>query len=310
MSNDVTIHDTEATESADLAIVLSQVPSITVTGLETFRERISQVEELFSGYADGAIEVSAKNLTQLKRERAWLRNVQKSADQKRKDAKAAYMAPVDEFAALLKSELEPVDRLIGDIDTAVKAYEEEERIAKAAEIREHFYEFGGFLADAIDYELVADPKWANRSVSTEKAKAELEAKLIRVKDELDALDMLSLDYATEAREEYVATLDFARAVSKNKELLERAERAAALKAEQDAYNAANQPELTEVAPPPTPEAEEPAAPAVAAPTAASGVNPADVERDWTIHVRTTRAGVENLAQIIKAAGYTGRITKE
>ena len=313
MSSEITaIRDTEAVESTELTIAIPEIPSIALRNVEWFRAKIAQLEALFSGYDDG-VTVDAKTYAQAKKERAWLRNVQKSVDQKRKDAKAAYMKPVDDLAELLKAETESVERYIEIIDAAVKDFEDTEKVEKLNAIREHYYSFGGFLADAIDPEVVFDPKWSNRSVTLEKAKSELEEKLIRIKDELDSLDMLSLAYGDEARAEYYATIDFARAIARDKELYDRAERAKEEKAARDAYNQATQRTLYDAeaeaqaraSSEPVNDAVAAAERAQAACAARDGIDPVDRARNWTIHIRATRREVERLAGIIKESGITG-----
>lgn len=304
LSNDIDARDTEAISdtSTDLAVRYAGIPSIQVLGLDGLKERIASVVEMLDGWRVEDMG-TAENLKIAKKQRAFLRNIAKSVDQKRKDAKSAYMAPVEEFAATMTETLAPVNDLVGRIDAMVKQAEAAERDRRTHELREHWYEFAGALADAIDYELIADPKWLNKSVNLMTAYEEIQAAASRVAAELETLDGLSLAHPLEAKAEYLATLDLSRAIARDKELTEQEARAAELAATKARYEEAQaQARASE-----TVEAAQRAAAASIAAHEAAAATPAQPVREWCITFTGTRDQALTVAETLKSLGLKGSI---
>jgi hypothetical protein len=265
-------------EAHDL-VIISEHPG---EGIEAnFGALKAHLDGILANYV-GAV-VTEEYVPQAKKDRAYLNGLSASLEQRRKEVKQRYMAPVTAFEAKVAELVAPIREASTAIDTQVKAFEDRERADKRAELVKHYNDFAGALAEAVPFERIEDPKWTNKTCNLMTAFAEIEAGIERrVKDEA-TLTELNLPHAVEAKAEYFATLDLSRAIARSKEIdaqLEAAAKVEAAKVEAAAYRA-------------EPEAVEPSSP------------PGAVE--WTFTIRCTRAQLDAILATVKTMGLHGRV---
>ena len=259
-----------------------------------FPEIAAKIAEITDLYA-GAI-VSLDYLPQAKKDRAYLNGLVKSVDQRRIEAKKAYMQPYDAFEAQVKALLAPVREASANLDAQIKTLEEQEKANKRMRLVLYYEGMAGALLEAVPFDRIEDPSWLNKTCHLEDAYAAIDAIIEHIFRDEQALDGLDLSHPREAKAELFATLDLSRAIARSKALDE--QEAAARRIEE--AKAANLAALK--APTPAPELEPEPAPVVAAP-------PVEAPATWHLEVTCTRAQLDTLIAYLRDQGITGRAVK-
>lgn len=164
-----------------------------------------------------------------KKDRAELNKMVTALEDKRKEIKSLCLAPYEKFEKQMKELVAIVKEPIAVIDSQVKAYEEEQRAKKVAEIKEYYATKG---CD-IDLDKFYDKKWENATTTMSAVKTAIDKKV----DEINAdIKILSAepDYSFEALDVYKRTLDIRYAMSEIQRLKDQAQRKAEYEAQKQA----------------------------------------------------------------------------
>lgn len=204
-------------------------------------------------------------ITQAKKDRAALNKLATAIDDKRKDMKARYLQPYQEFEAQAKELAQMVKDQAAEIDAQVKAYEQHRKDVKLASIKELYTAVIGKLAPLVPYEKLHDPKWLNVTASMTTITDEMGAKIEKAAAGLKAIDELGLDedIAEQVKGVFLRDFDFAAAVAEKNRIIKQREELARYKAVQTAQDAQKA-----VQGKPTPESVQERAQAVSAQSAA------------------------------------------
>ncbi len=159
-----------------------------------------------------------------------------------------------------------VERAIDNIDTQVKDYEQRQRDAKTAKIREFYEENIYDLAEYLPFERLFRPEWANVSTTMKSVKESILDTIQKVAEGLAILNEVESPYAGDMKKVFLRTYDIGAAMTERNRLeaeaenrrlymeeqeRRKAEREAARKAEAERVMAAGrnqQPEPEYVAP--------------------------------------------------------------
>ncbi len=152
-------------------------------GLEAYKGRV---------YTDDTIALA-------KKDRATLNKLAEAIDTKRKEMKAKYLEPYEEFEGQTKELKAMIKDQVAEIDAQVKAHEKFKKAAKLEGIKIELYgPMIGKLADLVPYEKLHDPKWLNVSTSISTISTELGGKIDRIISGLETID--KLDYPADVKE--------------------------------------------------------------------------------------------------------------
>lgn len=213
------IEEAEVMESRELAVTLKPGKPI-ATDWTHIDKKIADVLELYGG-----VTVELSYLKQAKNDRAFLNALVASVEQKRKDAKAAYMEAYLAFEAEVKEHLAPVREASAAIDRQIKDLEAIERQEKRDNLAAYWEGCAGALAEVVPFSRILDDKWLNKSVSTRSVMEEMDKLVERIATDDQTLDSLQLSHHIEAKAEYFATLDLSKAIARSKQLDEQEEAA-------------------------------------------------------------------------------------
>lgn len=162
---------------------------------------------------------SDDQIKEAKKDRAELNKLVKTLEDKRKEIKSLCLAPYEKFEKQMKELVSVVNEPISVIDEQIKAYEDEQRQKKIAEIKAYY----DSKSCEIELDKFYDKKWENVSTSMSSIKEAIDKKC----DEIEA-DMKILadetEYQFEAVEAYKNTLDIRYALNEIKRLKELAQR--------------------------------------------------------------------------------------
>lgn len=168
-----------------------------------------------------------------KADKAALNKLRKAMNDERIRMEREYMQPFAEFKGKVNELIAMVDKPVRLIDEQVRDFEERRREEKRKRIEESWK--GLLQADkvpaGVEFRRIFDEKWLNASVSMKLIGDEMAAKMDKIVEELAVIRALP-EYAYEAEQMYLGTLDLAKAMAEAQRLRAMAERKAAHEAEQ------------------------------------------------------------------------------
>nr|DAE43189.1 MAG TPA: Protein of unknown function (DUF1351) [Caudoviricetes sp.] len=176
-------------------------------GLEAYRGRV---------YTEDTV-------TEAKRDRATLNKLAQAIEDRRREMKAVYLAPYDQFEKQAKELVEMVKNQSREIDAQIKTYDRQRREEKLARIKIELYApMIGDLAEAIPYEKLHDPKWLNVTVSMTAVSEALAAKIESIRSGFAALHKLDVppDVLHQIHAEFAKDFDLAAAIAAKDRILE------------------------------------------------------------------------------------------
>lgn len=176
-----------------------------------------------------------------KKDRATLNKLVQAIDAKRKEMKALYLQPYEEFEAQVKELAEMIKKVSREIDAQVKAYENYCKEQKLALIKSEIYApIIGTLAELIPYEQLHNPKWLNVTTSMAAIGEEMARKVGKITDGLSAIDSLKLtpDVEKTIKGVFLRDFDLAAALAERERIEKQHEALARYEAERTAQEAA------------------------------------------------------------------------
>ena len=170
-----------------------------------------------------------ETINEAKKDRANLNKLADAIDTKRKEMKAMYLQPYEEFEKQAKELTAMVKNQSAEIDAQVKAFEEFRKGEKRKSIKALYEELIGDLAGLIPYERLHNPKWLNVTTSEASIRGELEGKIDGIIIGLASINSLNLepDIAEQIKRVFLTNFDLAAALTERERIeKQRAELAA------------------------------------------------------------------------------------
>lgn len=139
------------------------------------KELIFNFEELYTLISEKTekyrnLIVTEDGIAEAKKDRANLRKLADALNAEKIAQKKVFMKPYDEFEAKVKQLIDLCKVPANAIDVQIKAFEEEKKAEKKAELEQHFIQNIGEAAEYVSFDDVFDPKWLNATVAVETAK--------------------------------------------------------------------------------------------------------------------------------------------
>lgn len=156
-----------------------------------------------------------ETISEAKKDRASLNKLASAIDTRRKEMKARYLAPYEEFEAQAVELTGLVKQQAAEIDAQVKAFDEARRAEKQEHIRTMYAAVMGDLAALVPYERLHNPKWLNVTTSMNAIEAEIIEKAENIRAAMASIDALGLadDMAAQVKHVYLERLDLAAALA-------------------------------------------------------------------------------------------------
>lgn len=131
---------------------------------------------------------SEENIALAKKDRATLNKLSKAFANERKRIKNQLLEPFNDFELKCKELEARVDEASNNIDMQVKAFEEKEDNAKELEIVSYFTSVVGEYNELIDFDLIFDKRWLNKTYSMEKVKQDIDHIIAMTKVNMVTID--------------------------------------------------------------------------------------------------------------------------
>lgn len=151
--------------------------------------------------------------TAAKKKVAELRKLKKSIDDSRKEVKAQWMEPYNQFEARVKQMVQIVDKPINHINGQVEAFEEKRLKARRSEIQQIYNEVIGDLAEFLPLYRIQEDKWLNASTTPKMIRKELEAVITSTRTGKLAIESMQSEAVPEALRKFQSTLNLPEALN-------------------------------------------------------------------------------------------------
>lgn len=179
-------------------------------------------------------------ITQAKKDAANLRKLKDAIDGKRKEVKATYLAPVEEFTKQARELTDMIDAQVGEITAQVKTYDDFRRQEKQAEIEKVYTALIGDLAELVPYERLHNPKWLNVTYSMTNISEELARSIESIEAALSSINTLDIapEIAKQVKAAYLKNYDLAAALAEKERIEKQQAELARYEAAREAAHAA------------------------------------------------------------------------
>ena len=215
---------------------LEALPKTIDFNFEELKTQLASSLELYTGMV-----VTEDGIKSAKDDRAKLNKLREALETKRKEVKKECMAPYTEFEGKVKELVALIDQPIAAIDGQLKAYEEQRRAAKRADILAIYEETVGELRSLLPFEKLWQDGWYNTGVSMKKIREAIVAAEAKAASDLEVLATVESEFAEAVKIKYLEHLDLNEALLERARLQERAKRLREYE-EQRAKAASNLPE--------------------------------------------------------------------
>ena len=171
-----------------------------------------------SAYDDAV--VTEDSIPSYKAEIATLRKIRKAVDEKRKDIKRDFLAPLDEFVENVKLLLEEIDKPINLINSQLTLFEEDRKLNKKERVSKMYIEQVGDYLEFLPIESNFNEKWLNKGYSDSDIVYDISEKIQKVKNDLTVIDGLNSEIREELIKTYISSNnDLSRVVARNSQYL-------------------------------------------------------------------------------------------
>lgn len=215
---------------------LEALPKTIDFNFEELKTQLASSLELYTG-----LVVTEDGIKSAKEDRAKLNKLREALETKRKEVKKECMAPYTDFEGKVKELVALIDQPISAIDGQLKAYEEQRRAAKRADILAIYEETVGELRALLPFEKLWQDGWYNTGVSMKKIREAIVAAEAKAASDLEVLATVESEFAEAVKIKYLEHLDLNEALLERARLQERAKRLREYE-EQRAKAASNLPE--------------------------------------------------------------------
>lgn len=197
------------------------------------KAQLSAALESYKGrvYTDDTVSVA-------KKDRATLNKLAQAIDAKRREMKAVYLKPYEEFETQAKELTEMVKLHSAEIDAQIKTFEKFRRKEKEAEIRAMYSAMIGNLSALVPYERIQNPKWLNVTTSMASVSDEMGRSIDKIVDGLASIDKLNLDadIAAQVKGVFLQRFDLAEAIAEKERIEKQREELDRYRAAQEVEN--------------------------------------------------------------------------
>lgn len=184
-------------------------------------------------------------IAEAKKDRANLNKLAQAIAAKRREMKAIYLNPYEQFDLETKEIEKMITTVSAEIDAQVNAYEEFRKQEKQQFIVEQIYKpLIGNLAELVPYERLHNPKWLNVTTNMGDISDDLARTVEKIESGLKAIDQLNLadaDVTERVKSVFLRNFDLAAAIAEKERIEAEREKLAR-------YQAAQQAQTTEVKP--------------------------------------------------------------
>lgn len=175
-------------KETDLELVVSEK---TLGSLTTNAKQIKVfIESILPNY--DVSNYNDENIENAKKDKALLNKASKALNAKRIEFEKEFIKPFSEFKDVVGETVKLISECSLKIDSVVKGYEQKEKEDKKNAIERYYI---GTDFRLVEFEKIFEEKWLNKTSKEKDIRAEIDAKILKIKDDLKTLDSIGEDVA-------------------------------------------------------------------------------------------------------------------
>lgn len=163
--------------------------------------------------------ITKDNLPETKKDLAMLRKVRTEIDDRKKEVKKAFLEPYNKFEKEVKEAFAIIDEPINHLANEIKGFEEERKAERLEECKRLYTDAVGDMADFIPFERMFNEKWLNATTKDKDITDTVEAEIIRVKNDINAIKALGSEIEQDCIEAYRISGTLTAAIQRNSDYL-------------------------------------------------------------------------------------------
>lgn len=180
------------------------------------KSEVARIAENYEG-----LVVTESEIKGAKSDLATLRKMKKEIDDRRKEVKAVFMKPYEDFEKKVKEIQSIIDKPILEIDDQLKAFEAKRVEEKQSHIRELYEQHIGEYAEILPLNVVRKPQWDNATYKDADIIYDISEKVQQIKSDLAVIDSLKSEIQEELKALYVSSgYQLAAVVKRNTDYVE------------------------------------------------------------------------------------------
>lgn len=176
-----------------------------------------------------------------KADKAKIAKISKAISEQRIAIKKRYLEPYNVFEAQMKELSSMCDEAAKNIDVQVKAFDEKRKAEKRETLRGYFSSVN--TQAWLSFERIENPRWMNVTYDMETAKADIQAAVTAIGENVTAITESGGEFENEMLLEYQKTLDLGAAMRRGSELKRMKQEQEARRAAQEAAERARREEI-------------------------------------------------------------------
>lgn len=168
-----------------------------------FDEIRTEVAKIAGNY-EGLV-VTEGEIKGAKSDLATLRKMKKEIDDRRKEVKAVFIKPYEDFEKKVKEIQAIIDKPIAEIDDQLKAFEAKRVEEKQAHIQELYEQHIGEYTDILPISAVRKPQWDNATYKDADIIYDISEKVQHIKSDMAVIDSLRSEIPEELKALYISS---------------------------------------------------------------------------------------------------------
>ena len=151
------------------------------------------------------LEVTEDNIPERKKDLATLRKMSKAIDDRRKEVKKTWDAPLKEFESKVKDVTGIIDKQITRIDGDIKEFDRKRVAEKQEKIKSLYEEEVGEYAVYLPLSVIKSSKWDHKTCGETEIRSDLQEMVLKVKSDLSAIKALNSEFEEKLLNAYKAS---------------------------------------------------------------------------------------------------------
>lgn len=184
----------------ELLVKVEQRPGEIKSNLDDLAAALTNQMQAYEG-----LEVTEDNIPERKNDLATLRKMSKAIDDRRKEVKKSWDAPLKEFEAKVKDVTGIIDKQIIRIDGDIKEFDRKRVAEKQEKIKALYEEEIGEYADYLPLSVIKSSKWDNKTCGETEIRSDLQEMVLKVKSDLSAIKALNSEFEEKLLNAYKAS---------------------------------------------------------------------------------------------------------
>lgn len=184
----------------ELVVRVEQKPGEIKSNLDDLAAALTNQMQAYEG-----LEVTEDNIPERKNDLATLRKMSKAIDDRRKEVKKSWDAPLKEFEAKVKDVTGIIDKQIIRIDGDIKEFDRKRIAEKQEHIKALYEEEVGVYSEYLPLSVIKSSKWDNKTCGDTEIRSDLQEMILKVKSDLSAIKALNSEFEEKLLNAYKAS---------------------------------------------------------------------------------------------------------